>query len=267
MTLVGRSISALRSNYDDLADRVGSLEEADLARPSGASEWDIAAVLSHLGSGAEIMSATLGAAVAGEAPPPDDFNQSVWDRWNAMSRQEQADGFLRTNAELVAAFEALDLDEREELRIKLGFMPKPIDVATLAGMRLNETSLHSWDVQVAFDPAARLSGEEAEIALGQLTGPMSFMVGFIGKPDRVNLEDAVLRVEVTDPTRVLGLALSPKTALGDAPANTIGVLSGPAEAFVRLISGRLAPEHTPTTVKLESDAVTLDDLRKVFPGY
>ena len=37
----------------------------------------------------------------------------------------------------------------------------------------------------------------------------------------------------------------------------------PAEAFARLVYGRLDPDHTPP---VEGDAESLDELRKVFPG-
>ncbi|MEV8615858.1 hypothetical protein AB0383_49595 [Amycolatopsis sp. NPDC051373] len=40
---------------------------------------------------------------------------------------------------------------------------------------------------------------------------------------------------------------------------------GPAEAFIRLVSGRLkAPYDTGVTV---DGALSLDDLRRVFPGF
>jgi hypothetical protein len=42
--------------------------------------------------------------------------------------------------------------------------------------------------------------------------------------------------------------------------------SGPLAAAIRLLSGRLKPEHTPADVEVNGN-VTLDDLRKVFPGY
>ena len=72
-----------------------------LSRQSGATEWSVAQVLSHLGSGAEIALARLAPAVAGEAVPEID-NQSVWDRWNAMSPEEQASRVRRaTTARLV----------------------------------------------------------------------------------------------------------------------------------------------------------------------
>jgi hypothetical protein len=45
-------ISALRSGSDDLALHVRTLTPDQLTGPSGASEWTVAQVLSHLGSGA-----------------------------------------------------------------------------------------------------------------------------------------------------------------------------------------------------------------------
>ncbi|MBV9412046.1 MAG: hypothetical protein JO148_10655, partial [Acidimicrobiia bacterium] len=42
------------------------------------------------------------------------------------------------------------------------------------------------------------------------------------------------------------------------------VLRMPAEAFIRLVYGRLDSDHTPSSV--EGDAETLEQLRQVFPG-
>ena len=41
---------------------------------------------------------------------------------------------------------------------------------------------------------------------------------------------------------------------------------GPAESVVRLLAGRLKPEHTSDGVEVTGN-VSLDDLRQVFPGY
>src|SRR3954471_8852467 len=92
--LADEPVRALRSALDDLAALVRGFTADDLARPSGASKWDIAQVLSHLGSGAEINLASLEGALAGTGGPGGDFNQDVWARWDAMSNQERADGFL-----------------------------------------------------------------------------------------------------------------------------------------------------------------------------
>lgn len=128
--LTDRTIAALRMNHDDLAQRVQTYDEDDLARTSGAAEWDVAQVLGHLGSGAEIMLATLRAGVAGDELPGQEFTQSVWDRWNAMTRRQKGEGFLRANEQLVSAYERLDTDARRDVRVPLPFLPSPADVGS-----------------------------------------------------------------------------------------------------------------------------------------
>jgi hypothetical protein len=61
--LVDLTIAELRSNHDRLATFVDELDEAQLKSPSGAAEWTIADVLSHLGSGAEIQHHTISSAL------------------------------------------------------------------------------------------------------------------------------------------------------------------------------------------------------------
>jgi uncharacterized protein (TIGR03083 family) len=265
-TLADRSIAALRANYDDLAARVRTFDDADLERQSGASEWSVAQVLSHLGSGAEIATVTLQAARSGDGPPDADFNRSVWDRWNDMSPREQAEGFLESAGQAIRTLEELDATERQELKIDLGFLPVPLELGVYAAMRLGEATMHGWDVRVAFDRSATLPAPEPDIAIEGFRGPLGFMLGFIGKPDRLDVQVATLRVETTNPDLQLGLVISPTVAFVDAPADADGVLVTPAEALHRLIAGRLGPSHTPSTVVLTSDVVTLDDLRQLFPG-
>ena len=59
-------INALRTGHTTLAALVKELPPGGLTGPSGASEWTIAQVLSHLGSGAEIGLAGLQASIAGD---------------------------------------------------------------------------------------------------------------------------------------------------------------------------------------------------------
>src|SRR5215468_2131736 len=115
--LADKVIAALRSGHDDLSAYAEQLDEKDLRGPSGASEWEVSQVLSHLGSGAEIGLATLERALSGGGAAPDGFNQSVWDRWNAMPPLEHRDGFFEANRRLVERYESLDAPTREELRI------------------------------------------------------------------------------------------------------------------------------------------------------
>jgi hypothetical protein len=74
---------------------------------------------------------------------------------------------------------------------------------------------------------------------------------------------ATISVVTVDPQRAFSVDLtadsvrfSPETA-PESPAVEL-----PAEAFVRLVYGRLDPDHTPDG----HDAPTLGILRRVFPG-
>src|SRR5436309_1990438 len=107
MSNADATIAALRSGHDSLAPLVSKLSDDDLARPSVAGDWDVSQVLSHLGSGAEITRAAAQAALDGEPNPGQDFNVAVWGRWNAMSRRERAEAFLRSNPAAVELFESM----------------------------------------------------------------------------------------------------------------------------------------------------------------
>ena len=65
-------IDALRTEHNALADLVKTLDGPDLVRASGATEWTVAQVLSHLGSGSEISLATLEVAITGTDDRPAD---------------------------------------------------------------------------------------------------------------------------------------------------------------------------------------------------
>jgi uncharacterized protein (TIGR03083 family) len=257
-----RPISALRTGHTTLTAVVDALPTGGLTGPSGASEWTIAQVLSHLGSGAEIGLAGLQASIAGEPAPGSDFNHGVWDRWNALSPQEQADGFVTSNEALVSAYEDLDEQTRQNLRVKL-FLPDPVDVATAASLRLSEFTLHTWDVAVAGDAQATLAPDAVE----HLLDIAPYLFGWLGKPkDVLAGASAQVAVHTSAPTRDFGVEITDKVALTDAPAAPDATVEIPAESWLRLVAGRLAPEHTPAGV-VATGAVSLDQLREIFPGY
>jgi uncharacterized protein (TIGR03083 family) len=253
----------LRTGYDRLAELVEKFSDADLAATSGASEWDISQVLSHLGSGAEIMTATVRAAFDGNPALGGDFNQSVWDRWNASSPRERADGFLEKNEALTALFESLDSAQREELRIDLGYLPAPADVATVARLRLSELTFHSWDVRSGLDDAATLDPS----AVAELLQRSGDLLGWISKPATLEGNYSVIQVTTTDPATQLTLHLNDPVSIDDTPADhPDGTLTLPAEAWLRLTTGRLSPRYTPNAVET-TGAADLDTLRHLFPGY
>jgi len=122
-TLAARTIDALRAEHDVLSELVLTLTEEQLSGRSGASEWSVAQVLSHLGSGAEISLASLHAALGRAKAPDDDFNRAVWDRWDSMTPTEQRDGFLEHNRALVEAVEALTPEQQGSWRCRSASCP------------------------------------------------------------------------------------------------------------------------------------------------
>ena len=275
-------IAALRQAHDQLADLVRGLDDDGLARPSACSDWDVAQVLGHLGSGSEIAAATLDAALAGRDGPGPDFNQPVWDRWNALDNQAKAAGFLDHAENLVAAYEALDAATRADVRVKLPFFPEPVDVATLARMRTSEVTHHGWDVRVAFDPTATLHPAAVDLMIDH----SGDFLAYLGRADLFAGRPATIAVETADPARSYTLTIAEAVSLAPAPpgagasaADAVSHLPAPpegasaadatlrlpAESWLRLTYGRLPPEHTPADVSLAGE-ITLDDLRRVFPG-
>jgi len=148
-------IHALRAMHDDLVASVDGYDDADMVRPSGAAEWTVAQVMSHLGSGAEIARAGLDAALADSSPPAQSFYESVWARWDALAPRQQADECLLSDAAFVESYEALDDATRNSLRLSLPFLPAPVGLDVTGALRLNESALHGWDV--ADDPRATVS--------------------------------------------------------------------------------------------------------------
>ncbi|MGH3785712.1 MAG: maleylpyruvate isomerase family mycothiol-dependent enzyme [Pseudonocardiaceae bacterium] len=261
--LADQTIMALRTGHDDLATLVAGMSPDDLTQPSAATEWNISQVLSHLGSGAEIGLATLEAALKGTNKLGSESYQSVWARWNAMTPREHAEGFLRADEALVERYKELDDTTRAQLRIDLGFLPEPVDVATAAALRLSEFTYHTWDIRVMSNPAASL----APAAVPLLLDPVAMLIGFLGHSDALDGRQVTLAVRTTEPNRSFGFDLRDAVSLVDTPAQPAGVLDTPAEAWLRLAAGRLAPQHTPPAVQLTSETITLDDLRRVFPGF
>ncbi len=254
--LVDRTITALRSEHDTLAELARGLTDDQLAAPSGAAEWTVAQVLSHLGSGAEIGRAPI-ARATGETVAAEE-NRAIWARWDAAAPRAQAEGFLEHNARWLETVEALTPEQRSSLTVDLGFLPEPVPLVTALGLRLNEVASHSWDVRVAFDENARVAAGSAEVVVELLAGPVGFMLNFLAKP-----------AELAEPVSVAvpgaGLVIDDAVTVVDHLEGATATFAGPAEAFVRLVTGRLKPPYD-KDVSVDG-RVTLDELRRVFPGF
>lgn len=254
-------IGALRACHDQLVATVARLDTRALSRPSACVDWDVADVLGHLGSSAEFGLAGLDAAQTGAEPPDRETFPAVWARWDAMRPEERRDAFVAWDEELVTRYEALDEDTRSTLRIKLGFLPSPMDVPSVVSFRLTETTLHSWDVRAGADAAATLDPAAAALLVDRL--PLS--IGFFGRPDALP-GPVTVAISTVDPVRTFALSTAEGTTLQPGtPAHPDGALTLGAEALIRLVAGRLATHRA--GVGLTASSLTVDDLCRLFPGY
>jgi uncharacterized protein (TIGR03083 family) len=247
-------LPALRHSVDRLHRLRHGLDDAQLQTQSYSSEWSIADVLSHIGSGAVIMGRRLQDTLAG-AESPDDFAPSVWDEWNAKSPRAKADDALVADEELLVALEAVRDADRARLEFAMG--PLTLDFDHFAALRLNEHAFHTWDIEVVFDDDARLPADATAIVVDNL----GLITRFAGRPTG-EVRDVGIRT--TDPQRELVLRLT-ADSVELAPGGDGGEpdLVLPAEAVCRLVYGRLDPAHTPA---FTGDAAVLDTLRAVYPG-
>ena len=239
---------------------VEPLSADGLRQMSFDTEWTIADVLSHLGSQAEIMDGAFVAIRDGGEAPGRDTMPPVWDRWNAMSPEEQRAANLEVNEAALEHLEALSDEQLAELQLSLfdGFFQ--VDVEGFTRLRITEHTLHTWDVEVALDPAARLSPTSTDVLMDPaVTAPL---VARVGQPKGTPIR---LHVHVTEPERQVALLIGEAAALEPwADQDVAGSLRLPAETFLRLLFGRLRDADD---VRLEADGVTVEDLRAVFPGY
>lgn len=265
-------ISALRDSHDRLISIVDSLSPDQLTGPSNCNDWTIAQVLSHLGSQAEIFSLVVEAGIGdGQAPGRDVF-PAIWDAWNAKDPVQQAEDFKGADTAFVEQIESLDDKQLEDFKVAMFGMD--LDASGAFSMRLTELALHSWDVAVVLDPRARVWKAATELLIDVVAQRAGRMGKPVGGPMRV-------LIETVDPDRTFTLVVGEDVSLvtGSDDSASDGASDGdhnegpdgrqrlqiPAEAFLRLLAGRMDPNHTPREVKAEG--VGLDSLRAVFPGY
>ena len=250
------AVQALRSSVDRLAALVRPLDDTSLTRRSFCSQWTIADVLSHLGSGATITRRYFQTSFE-NSEPPDDFNpQRVWDEWNAKSPRQKADDALVADSELMNVLEMTSPDDRARFKVSMG--PREFDWDAFVGMRLNEHLVHEWDVAVTLDPSATLGAEGTQVVVDNLERVAKFA-------SKAQDDSRTITISTTDPERSFSVVTGPEqVTFCSVQLGGKADLSMSAESLIRLVYGRLDPEHTRASV--QGDHSLLDQLRLVFPG-
>lgn len=188
-------------------------------------------------------------------------NESVWERWNARSTQQQASGCPEYDAALLLLLAGLSAEQREQTTVKPGFLPAHLPLASAIGMRLNESAQHSLDVRVSTDPQATLDGDATAVLVDHFTGGLGFLLDFLGRADQL-VEPAVIAIAdngvaivVDETVRLSRSSFEPTTRFG-----------GELEAALRLVSGGPSAPQLPPDLTMTGN-VTLDDLQRTFPGF
>ena len=137
----------------------------------------------------------------------------------------------------------------------MGPLDLPFD--GFVGMRLNEHTLHTWDIEAANDPTVTLPAD----SVVHIVDNLALIARFTGNPTGTT-ESIAVRTD--QPKRDFFIEILPDAVTLEAGDRSRQPdLELPAESFVRLIYGRLDPAHTPSTVR---DSGVLEELREVFPG-
>jgi uncharacterized protein (TIGR03083 family) len=249
-------LEALRISVRRLRRIVEPLGDDAIVQSAYPTDWTIAQVMSHLGSGAVIFQRRLEDDLAGTTSA-EEFGPRTWDEWNAKSPRAQADDGLAADAALLVTLEALSADQRDRFTFAIG--PMSFDFDGFVGLRLNEHAFHTWDIDVVFDEEATLPVPITAFVVDnlQLVGRYTAQ-STPGGP-------AMITVRTTDPDRRFALELTAEAATLNPLATTVGAgdVEMPAEAFARLVYGRLDPAHTPPFV---GDPAVIDRIRATYPG-
>ena len=257
-----RAVEALEKSSLQLAEVVEGLGPDQLERPSQCAGWSLGKVLSHIGSGSEIFGRFVEAALAGETLPGPDTFPAVWERWDSLGAERLSEAAVAAAAGLAARFGGLD---DHELEVGLELFGMDVTVGTLAGWRLVEQSLHTWDLVAADDDSATLDADLADVVARHVAGLALRIAKPTDPPGRWVLETAGIRARRFELVSTDPVQFSELTGTDAAPGEGTVTVTLALESMVRLVTGRLDPSHTPTGIR--APAGELDRLRAVFPGY
>jgi uncharacterized protein (TIGR03083 family) len=269
-------VATLRTLHDDLATVLAELSHEQLRAHSYATEWTVSDVVSHLGSGAELMLLGLDSGTE-DGPAPED-SAAIWAVWNARTPEQQVVEGVVMGERLVARLEQLEDGSLEVLRRNLGGLQ--LDAAGMLRLRVSEQAMHGWDIAVALDDSAAVPAAAVPAMLELLPVTLRFAAQphddvlsvdlTLSEPDRalrLDLRHGETRVSAAGGTGVGNPGTTSATSTTNATSATSAgaTLELPAEAFLRLVYGRLDPRHTPP-VKVSDDAL-LTRLREIFRGF
>ena len=169
-------IALLQAEVSQLQEVMAGFDSAAWSRPSACAGWTVGDVMAHLIQGASSWCDVIARAVAGDtSPPPGQQALRPGERGSELTaqravafRQEVGDTALRTAFtegyqqlhQVLLGLHATDWDK--PCFHRRGILP----LRDYVGLRLQELTIHGWDMRSAFDAAATVS-----------EGPLPVLVG------------------------------------------------------------------------------------------
>ncbi|MGH9021024.1 MAG: maleylpyruvate isomerase family mycothiol-dependent enzyme, partial [Acidimicrobiales bacterium] len=158
-------LDALHASCARLRTIGQGLRDADLVASAYPTEWTVADVFSHLGSSATIFGHFFDDVIESREPV-EGRHQRIWDEWNAKAPSAHVEHCLIADGELLARLEASDEAQRAGFEFSMG--PISVGFDGFVGLRLNEHAMHTWDIEVAFDPSATIPAAIADHVVDNL---------------------------------------------------------------------------------------------------
>lgn len=168
-------IALIRAEASQLQGFMARLEPEAWCKPSACTGWTVGDVFAHVTQGADTWSETITRAVAGDAnPPPGQRVLHPGERGSEVTAQRaialrQEKGEKELLQAFTAGYERLHqilLQLQPADWDKLCFHRRGIvPTRDYVGIRLQELTIHSWDIRFAFDVAATLSEKPLPVLL------------------------------------------------------------------------------------------------------
>jgi uncharacterized protein (TIGR03083 family) len=260
-----RLAGLLRAEYDELLAYLQGLPAEGWTEQSACADWQVYQVASHLGSGPRITIGVLEAGLRGAEPMTDEQRRAVWGYFDGLKPDAMLPAFQQAND---AFFQLLDSLTDDELGRSVFWIGSEAPVATVFAGRLNEQTLHTWDIRWARDKQARLAPATLPDALEFNLRPWT--IGRLTQPERAEqLVGKTIELQHSQPDGVVSMEVRSDgvTAAEGRAASPDLTVQLPSEAFVRLIWGRydVQAAHESGELKLSRPDLA-EPLQALFPG-
>ncbi len=257
---------AVKREYQTLVQDVESHPASYVEQDSFCSNWKNYQVISHLGSGAEIFQKSLETALDGNEALSPEGRQAIWGYFDGLAPQDVYPQFKDRTEKLIAYLEALPESKHNEIIPTFaGNLPLPKALLT----RLNEMSLHVWDIRVKSDPSLKLEDNAAALLLPMVVDRLPNRAKRDGLDE---LRGRPVAFDINGPASrqfTLNPGGEQATVEGGLPSGALFTVKMPAEAFERLVAGREPIDKAVAagTAQVSGDTASMGSLSKIFPGY